>query len=71
VESTALLIRDKDHFETHWTKGLEQWWPPGPQTPGLVLIHVIGERSLMASDYKPSWRRFGKAGAGPSYNQLR
>ncbi|KFD30161.1 pyridoxamine 5'-phosphate oxidase family protein [Sphingobium yanoikuyae] len=45
VEGTAMLIRDKDQFEAHWTKGLERWWPQGTQTPGLVLIQVIGERA--------------------------
>ncbi|MEE2740336.1 MAG: pyridoxamine 5'-phosphate oxidase family protein, partial [Pseudomonadota bacterium] len=24
---------------------LERWWPQGTQTPGLVLIRVIGERA--------------------------
>tara|TARA_B100000378_G_scaffold215401_1_gene178496 strand:- start:90 stop:533 length:444 start_codon:yes stop_codon:yes gene_type:complete len=45
VEGTAMLNRDKDQFEAHWTKGLERWWPQGTQTPGLVLIRVIGERA--------------------------
>ena len=45
VEGTAMLIRDKAQFEAHWTKGLERWWPQGTQTPGLVLIRVIGERA--------------------------
>lgn len=45
VQGTAMLIRDKDQFETHWTIGLEKWWPQGPQMPGLVLLKVIGERA--------------------------
>lgn len=45
VEGTAMLISDKAQFEAHWTKGLERWWPQGTQTPGLVLIQVIGERA--------------------------
>ncbi|WCP13342.1 hypothetical protein sphantq_01769 [Sphingobium sp. AntQ-1] len=45
VEGTAMLIRDKDQFEAHWTKGLERWWPQGTKTPGLVLIQVIGKRA--------------------------
>ncbi|ATI81899.1 MULTISPECIES: pyridoxamine 5'-phosphate oxidase family protein [Sphingobium] len=45
VEGRAALIRDRTQFEAHWTKGLERWWPQGIQTPGLVLIQVIGERA--------------------------
>jgi len=44
VEGKAMLIRDKDQF-ADWTKGLERWWPQDTQTPGLVLIQVIGERA--------------------------
>ncbi len=44
VEGRASLIRDKGQFAEHWTKGLERWWPDGIDTPGLVLIHVGGER---------------------------
>ena len=45
VEGRATLIRDKAQFAKHWTKGLERWWPQGIDTPGIVLIHVSGERA--------------------------
>jgi general stress protein 26 len=44
MEGRASLIRDKSLFESHWTSGLERWWPEGIDTPGLVLIKVSGER---------------------------
>ncbi|WP_159981726.1 MULTISPECIES: pyridoxamine 5'-phosphate oxidase family protein [unclassified Novosphingobium] len=44
VEGDAELIRDKTLFADHWTKGLERWWPEGIDTPGLILIKVLGER---------------------------
>lgn len=45
VEGRAELVRDKAQFADHWTKGLERWWPDGIETPGLVLIKVVGERA--------------------------
>jgi general stress protein 26 len=45
VEGRAELIRDRNQFEAHWTKELERWWPDGPETPGIVLIKVQGERA--------------------------
>lgn len=45
VEGQASLVRDKQLFAEHWTKGLERWWPDGIETPGLVLIKVSGERA--------------------------
>ncbi|WP_395396277.1 pyridoxamine 5'-phosphate oxidase family protein (plasmid) [Novosphingobium sp. BL-8A] len=45
VEGRALLVRDKTRFAEHWTKGLERWWPQGIDTPGIVLIQVVGERA--------------------------
>lgn len=45
VEGHAILIRDKQAFAEHWTKGLERWWPDGIDTPGIVLIKVSGKRA--------------------------
>lgn len=45
VEGRGVLIRDQAQFDAHWTKGLERWWPQGTQTPGLVLIQVLGKRA--------------------------
>lgn len=45
IEGRAELIRDPGQFEAHWTKELERWWPEGPDTPGIVLIKVHGERA--------------------------
>jgi len=45
VEGSAQLIRDKAQFEAHWSKDLEMWFKQGVDTPGLVLIKVVGERA--------------------------
>jgi general stress protein 26 len=45
VEGHARLVRDKSAFARHWTDGLDRWWPEGPETPGIVLIEVAGERA--------------------------
>ncbi len=45
VEGRGVLIRDQAQFDAHWTKELERWWPQGTQTPGLVLIQVLGKRA--------------------------
>ncbi|MBO9723739.1 MAG: pyridoxamine 5'-phosphate oxidase family protein [Novosphingobium sp.] len=45
VEGHAKLVRDKSAFARHWTDSLERWWPEGPETPGIVLIEVAGERA--------------------------
>ena len=44
VEARAELIRDKAQFVTHWTRGLDRWFPQGPDTPGLVLIKAHASR---------------------------
>jgi len=44
IEARAELIRDKAQFETHWTKGLDRWFPQGVDTPGLVLIKAHASR---------------------------
>ena len=45
IEGRAELIRERDRFAEHWTKGLERWWPDGIGTPGLVLIKVHAARA--------------------------
>ncbi len=41
LRGTARLHRDdRALFETHWTKDIDQWFPEGIETPGLVLIQV-------------------------------
>ncbi|MBT2186569.1 pyridoxamine 5'-phosphate oxidase family protein [Sphingobium nicotianae] len=45
IEGMAQIVRDRSQLEAHWTTGLERWWPQGVETPGLVLIQVIGQRA--------------------------
>ena len=41
LRGTAQLHRDdKPLFEKHWSKDIDQWFPDGTDTPGLVLIQV-------------------------------
>jgi len=44
IEGHAELIRDQAHFEAHWTKSLERWFPQGTDTPDMILIKVHAER---------------------------
>jgi len=44
VEGTAELVRDKAAFAAHWTKGLDRWFAQGPETPGLVMLHIRAAR---------------------------
>lgn len=44
IEGEASIIRDKAQFERHWMPDLERWFAQGVETPGLVLIHVRGQR---------------------------
>lgn len=44
VEGRARLIRDKAHYETQWSKELENWFQDGIDPPGLVMIRVDTER---------------------------
>lgn len=45
IEGQAVLVRDKAAFAEHWTSGLDRWFPQGVDTPGLVLIKVVGARA--------------------------
>ncbi|MEO7394273.1 MAG: pyridoxamine 5'-phosphate oxidase family protein [Chitinophagaceae bacterium] len=42
VSGKAKLIRNKKMFKEHWQQSLNQWFPEGPDTEGVVLIHVKG-----------------------------
>ena len=42
VSGKAKLIRNKTKFAEHWVDGLEQWFPKGVDSPGMVLVHVKG-----------------------------
>ena len=44
VQGRAELIRDKSQFAEHWTKDLDAWFKQGIDTPGLVMVKVVGER---------------------------
>ena len=44
ISGKAKLIRRKNAFEEHWNDSLNQWFPEGIDTPGIVLIHVKGTR---------------------------
>ena len=44
IAGKAKLIRNKNSFADHWNKSLDQWFPQGIDTPGMVLIHVKSRR---------------------------
>ena len=44
AEGTAQLVRDRSLFQQYWDKGMERYWPEGPDTPGLLLIKVSAKR---------------------------
>ncbi len=44
VEGTALLSHDKGEFAAHWAKAMDDWFPQGIDTPGIVLIRVQATR---------------------------
>lgn len=44
VVGEAELVRDRVQMKDHWQEHLEQWFEDGVDTPGLVMIHVKGER---------------------------
>lgn len=44
IEGKAELIRDRAAFKDHWTKDLDEWFPNGVDTPGIVLIKVHANR---------------------------
>ena len=44
VEGTARIVRDKTAFAERWTSELDRWFEQGPDTPGVVMIHVQASR---------------------------
>ena len=46
--------KDKALFEEHWTSDIEEWFPKGIDTPGLVLIQVTADEAEL----------FGASGEG-------
>ena len=44
IEGDASLIRDREAFESRWSKDLDRWFPQGVDTPGLVMIKVAAKR---------------------------
>ena len=40
----AKLIRTPSKMRPHWQRGLNQWFKKGLETPGIVMIHVKGNR---------------------------
>ena len=52
VAGQAELSRDKADFEKHWVSELEQWFPQGVDTPGMVLICVNARHARYWQDTK-------------------
>jgi general stress protein 26 len=44
LNGKAKLIRNKTAFAEHWIPGLEQWFPDGIESEGMVLIDVKGRQ---------------------------
>jgi general stress protein 26 len=44
ITGKAKLIRAKAQMEEHWIDSLRQWFKDGLNTPGIVLIHVKGQK---------------------------
>ena|SRR5687768_15077841 len=44
VSGKAKLIKNKEAFADHWVDSLNQWFPDGIDTKGMVLIHVKGQK---------------------------
>lgn len=44
IVGTASLIRHKPTLQQHWVPSLNQWFPQGIDTPGVVLVRVQASR---------------------------
>ena len=44
ITGTAHLIRQKAIMQQHWVPSLNQWFPQGVDTPGVVLVRVEARR---------------------------
>lgn len=40
VEGTAEVVRDRAKIRELWNQTVEAWFPDGPDTPEVVLLHV-------------------------------
>ncbi|MCZ2404901.1 pyridoxamine 5'-phosphate oxidase family protein [Paenarthrobacter sp. Z7-10] len=40
VSGTATVVQDMAKTKELWNQVVEAWFPDGPETPGVVLIHV-------------------------------
>ena len=52
VNGKARLIKDKNTWQQHWDKSLDQWFKKGIDTPGLVLIAVKANHIKYWNKYK-------------------
>ncbi|RYZ61517.1 MAG: pyridoxamine 5'-phosphate oxidase [Proteobacteria bacterium] len=52
VNGKARLIKDKNTWEQHWDESLNQWFPKGIDTPGIVLIAVQASGIKYWMNYK-------------------
>lgn len=44
VEGKGKLIKSKEKIKAHWDKSLERWFENGPDTEGIILIHVAAKQ---------------------------
>ncbi|GAB3636317.1 pyridoxamine 5'-phosphate oxidase family protein [Hymenobacter arcticus] len=44
IVGTAHLIRQRATMQQHWVPSLNQWFPQGLDTPGVVLVRVEAKR---------------------------
>ena len=44
LQGDAEIVRDKAKFEQHWSKDLDRWFKDGPDTEGVVMLHVHATR---------------------------
>jgi general stress protein 26 len=44
IVGRAHLIRHKPTMQQHWVPSLNQWFPQGVDTPGVVLVRVEAKR---------------------------
>lgn len=44
VAGKAKLIRSRATMEQHWVPSLKKWFQQGLDTPGILMIHVKGNR---------------------------
>ena len=40
VAGTAEVVTDRQQIHDRWNQVVEAWFPDGPDTPGVVLLHV-------------------------------